>query len=198
MDKVRASYELETIEQLRVYADELRMRIVDQLALRAMTVTQLAELLGEAPNKLHYHVRELERVGLVKKVKTRDSDLVERAIAGFHIKGRLHASPEVKRAKRLRNLRLRCGQVIASRPPVHRLKVGTQIPGRGVTGRTFGQIVGSGFGQISRADVLLARELAYMRCNSYSRHLPGSFNSGSSVSHVELCYAAPGSLICGH
>ena len=37
-----------------------------------MTVTQLAEVLGIPPNKVHYHVRELERVGLVRLVETRE------------------------------------------------------------------------------------------------------------------------------
>lgn len=76
MDTLPESYELETIEQLRAAADELRVRIIEQLALRAMTVTQLAELLGEAPNKLYYHVRELERVGLLKKVETREKGAI--------------------------------------------------------------------------------------------------------------------------
>ena len=76
MEEILASYDLETVEQLRAIADELRMRIVDQLAHQAMTVTQLAEWLGEAPNKLHYHVRELERVGLVKKVETREKGAI--------------------------------------------------------------------------------------------------------------------------
>ncbi len=70
------TYELETIEQLRAVADELRVRIVEQLTFRAMTVTQLAELFSEAPNKLHYHVRELERVGLLKKVETREKGAI--------------------------------------------------------------------------------------------------------------------------
>lgn len=72
MDNILGKYDLQTIEQVRALADELRVRIVKQLALQAMTVTQLAELFGEAPNKLHYHVRELERVGLLKKVETRE------------------------------------------------------------------------------------------------------------------------------
>ena len=65
-------YELETLEQLRAIADELRVRIVEALSHRAMTVTQLGELLGQAPAKIHYHVRELERVGLVRLVATRE------------------------------------------------------------------------------------------------------------------------------
>ena len=76
MDTLLETYELETIEQLRAVADELRLRIVEQLAFQAMTVTQLAEVLGEAPNKLHYHVHELERVGLLKKVETREKGAI--------------------------------------------------------------------------------------------------------------------------
>lgn len=76
MDDILETYDLETIEQVRTVADELRMRIVKQLALQAMTVTQLAHLFGEAPNKLHYHIRELERVGLLKKVETREKGAI--------------------------------------------------------------------------------------------------------------------------
>ncbi len=79
------TYELETLEQLRAIADELRSRIAEALTHRAMTVTQLGELLGQAPAKIHYHVRELERVGLVRLVATREkSGILEkyyRAIA---------------------------------------------------------------------------------------------------------------------
>lgn len=79
------TYELETLEQLRAIADELRSRIAEALTHRAMTVTQLGDLLGQAPAKIHYHVRELERVGLVRLVATREkSGILEkyyRAIA---------------------------------------------------------------------------------------------------------------------
>lgn len=37
-----------------------------------MTVTQLGEDLGESPAKLHYHVRELERLGVIHLVETRE------------------------------------------------------------------------------------------------------------------------------
>lgn len=78
-------YELETLEQLRAIADELRSRISEALTHRAMTVTQLGEMLGQAPAKIHYHVRELERVRLIRLVATREkSGILEkyyRAIA---------------------------------------------------------------------------------------------------------------------
>jgi DNA-binding transcriptional ArsR family regulator len=65
-------YELETLEQLRAVADLLRQRIIDALVERPMTVTQLGELLGLPPARVHYHVRELERVGLLRLVETRE------------------------------------------------------------------------------------------------------------------------------
>ena len=84
-DDIPDVFELETLEQLRAIADELRTRIAEALTHRPMTVTQLGELLGQAPAKIHYHVRELERVGLVRLVATREkSGILEkyyRAIA---------------------------------------------------------------------------------------------------------------------
>ncbi len=65
-------FEIDSIEQLRAIADALRMRILDTLQEQPMTVTQLGEMLGMAPAKIHYHVRELEKVGLLKLVETRE------------------------------------------------------------------------------------------------------------------------------
>lgn len=65
-------YKLETIEQMRAIADELRQRIVRELLTEPRTVTQVADILRLAPAKVHYHVRELERVGLLKQVFTRE------------------------------------------------------------------------------------------------------------------------------
>src|SRR5260221_14087956 len=66
------NYEIETNEQLRAIADMRRARILELLRDQPMTVTQLGELMGEAPAKAHYHVRELERVGLLRLVQTRE------------------------------------------------------------------------------------------------------------------------------
>jgi DNA-binding transcriptional ArsR family regulator len=65
-------YEIESIEQLRAIADILRLRIIDLLRQQPMTVTQLGDILGMAAAKVHYHVRELERVGLLRLVETRE------------------------------------------------------------------------------------------------------------------------------
>lgn len=72
MDDIPEVYFLETIEQLRVLAQNLRLRILDPLIKRPMTAKQLAIELGEPPQKVHYHVRELEAVGLVRLVETRE------------------------------------------------------------------------------------------------------------------------------
>lgn len=72
MNEIPEIYYLENLEQLRAIADRFRCRIVETLAYEAMTAKQLANLLGEPPAKTHYHVRELERVGLVRLVETRE------------------------------------------------------------------------------------------------------------------------------
>lgn len=72
MEDLPESYSLETLEQLRAIADALRVRIMAQLSQQPMTVTQLAGVLGEVPAKLHYHVQQLEKVGLLKLVETRE------------------------------------------------------------------------------------------------------------------------------
>lgn len=71
-DDIPELYQIESIEQLRAISDRLRMRIAELLGRRAMTVAQLSDELGLAHAKVHYHVRELEQVGLVRLVATRE------------------------------------------------------------------------------------------------------------------------------
>jgi DNA-binding transcriptional ArsR family regulator len=72
VDEIPEAYNLESIEQVRAMADELRIRIVELLTQQPMTVTQLGEALGVATAKVHYHTRELERVGLLRLAFTRE------------------------------------------------------------------------------------------------------------------------------
>lgn len=69
---MKESYEIGTVEQLRAISDMLRLRIMALLEKQAMTATQLGEELGLATAKVHYHVRELEKVGLLQLVETRE------------------------------------------------------------------------------------------------------------------------------
>lgn len=72
MDDLPEVYSLETIEQVRALADELRLRIIDLVTRQPMTVKQVGTALKVSPGKIHYHVHELERVGLLKLVETRE------------------------------------------------------------------------------------------------------------------------------
>jgi DNA-binding Lrp family transcriptional regulator len=73
LEDIQETYQFETLDQLKVVAaDELRERIVSILVNEALTATQIAERLGQPANKIHYHVRELERVGLVRLVERRE------------------------------------------------------------------------------------------------------------------------------
>jgi DNA-binding transcriptional ArsR family regulator len=72
MDEIPAFYEAESLKQVRALADELRVRIFSLLAQEPMTVTQVGKALDIAPAKVHYHVRELLDVGLVRQVFTRE------------------------------------------------------------------------------------------------------------------------------
>jgi len=72
MDDLPEVYSIASLDQMRAIADDLRIRIFDRLTRHPMTVTQLGDALDVAPAKAHYHVRELERVALVKLVETRE------------------------------------------------------------------------------------------------------------------------------
>jgi len=72
VDELPETYDIENIEQMRALADELRLRIIELLVQEPKTATQIGDALDVAPAKAHYHVRELERVGLLKLVFTRE------------------------------------------------------------------------------------------------------------------------------
>lgn len=72
-DPVQApSLTLSDVRQVKVLADPLRIRILEQLSTER-TTKQVAELLGEKPTKLYHHVLALERVGLIRLARTRQN-----------------------------------------------------------------------------------------------------------------------------
>ena len=64
---------LTDLEQMKVLADPLRIRILESLAIDERTTKQVADLLGEKPTKLYHHVEALERVGLIRMTRTRQN-----------------------------------------------------------------------------------------------------------------------------
>ncbi len=67
------SLTLSDLDQVKVLADPLRIRILEQLCTEERTTKQVAKLLGEKPTKLYHHVDALERVGLIRLARTRQN-----------------------------------------------------------------------------------------------------------------------------
>jgi DNA-binding transcriptional ArsR family regulator len=66
------AYTLRDLDQIKVLADPLRIRILEAFC-EERTTKQVAELLGEKPTKLYHHVDTLERVGLIALSRTRQN-----------------------------------------------------------------------------------------------------------------------------
>jgi DNA-binding transcriptional ArsR family regulator len=66
------AYTLKDLDQIKVLADPLRIRILEAFC-QERTTKQVAVLLGEKPTKLYHHVGALERVGLIKLSRTRQN-----------------------------------------------------------------------------------------------------------------------------
>ncbi len=67
------SLTLSDLHQVKVLADPLRIRILEELCTAERTTKQVAQRLGEKPTKLYHHVEALERVGLIRLARTRQN-----------------------------------------------------------------------------------------------------------------------------
>ncbi|MEV7246476.1 helix-turn-helix domain-containing protein [Streptomyces sp. NPDC093248] len=70
-DDLPKAFHVTTDEQLRAVSNLTRHRIMAVLRFEPATITQIADRLGLAKGSSSYHVRLLERTGLVKVVRTR-------------------------------------------------------------------------------------------------------------------------------
>jgi DNA-binding transcriptional ArsR family regulator len=66
-------YTVSDLEQVKVMADPLRMRLLEHFCKKEMTTKQVAGELGEKPTRLYHHVDALERVGLIRLTRTRQN-----------------------------------------------------------------------------------------------------------------------------
>jgi DNA-binding transcriptional ArsR family regulator len=62
-----------SLDQLRTLAHPLRLRMLELFAEGPRTTKQVAQQLGEPPTKLYHHANALERVGLLRLLKTRQN-----------------------------------------------------------------------------------------------------------------------------
>ncbi|WP_221891216.1 ArsR family transcriptional regulator [Microbispora sp. KK1-11] len=70
-DDLPETFHVTTDEQLRAVSNLTRHRIMAMLRFEPATITQIAQRMGLAKGSSSYHVRLLERAGLVKVVGTR-------------------------------------------------------------------------------------------------------------------------------
>jgi DNA-binding transcriptional ArsR family regulator len=85
---------IDTLDALRAFSDPLKLQVIEALRPEPLTASQIARKLGDKANKIYYHVTELERVGLIIPVETRQKgNLIEKYYrpAGdfFHVDTRL-------------------------------------------------------------------------------------------------------------
>lgn len=69
-DELKLVHELRTVQELRALSDPLRVVVMRLLKEQERSVKELCDILGERSTRLYYHVRELERAGLVRLVRT--------------------------------------------------------------------------------------------------------------------------------
>ncbi|MFD2171958.1 ArsR/SmtB family transcription factor [Tumebacillus lipolyticus] len=65
-------YDVTSLDQMKALSNKVRVQILKQFEEEPRTSKQLADLLGLPASKVHYHVRELHKVGLLVLVETRE------------------------------------------------------------------------------------------------------------------------------
>lgn len=71
LDKTKT---LSSIEQIKAYADPYRMKIISEFyeLKKPATVKQIADKMDEVPAKIYYHVKKLEKAGILKLSHTEE------------------------------------------------------------------------------------------------------------------------------
>ncbi len=64
-------YVVSSLETLKVVSDPIRLRILETLVVKAMTVKEVAARLGLTATKLYYHINLMEEHGLIRVVSQR-------------------------------------------------------------------------------------------------------------------------------
>ena len=68
---MKSIYLLRNLEELKILANPLRLKILEAFGQKPMTTKQVASLLDENPTKLYHHVDALERIGLIRLIRTK-------------------------------------------------------------------------------------------------------------------------------
>jgi DNA-binding transcriptional ArsR family regulator len=124
--------ELTTPEQVKAVMHPLRQQILDQLDRGPATPSEVARALGLAASKVHYHVRILEKAGVVALVETRQvgSIMVTYfAPTAHHFELRLADQPG--RSRLAQSLPLLSAELKALLADLQRMAAESELPGQG-------------------------------------------------------------------
>ncbi len=108
----RHEFLVSTVAQMEALASPIRHQI--HLAMEMLgpcSVNELAERMGRVPETLYYHVRRLEKVGILVKVGTRDAGTREEAIYQLKAK-RLRVDPRQTSPRFLKAMAKGCGSLL--------------------------------------------------------------------------------------
>lgn len=93
---------LTTLEQIRVYSDPYRIEILFtfQKINRPATCKEIADSMGEVPAKVYYHIKKMEKAGMLNLVYTKNINGIiakyyEPAAENFEIKGSLKGKDSI-------------------------------------------------------------------------------------------------------
>lgn len=70
---MKTLYALRNLDQMRVLANPLRLRILEAFSQKAMTTKHLAKELGGKPTSFYHHVDALLQAGLIRLVRTQQN-----------------------------------------------------------------------------------------------------------------------------
>lgn len=74
MTSLKEVLKLTTFESVRAFSDPYRLRIISTIRdfKRPATVKEISDAMGETPAKVHYHVKKLEKAGILSLVATKE------------------------------------------------------------------------------------------------------------------------------
>jgi len=67
------TFVIDSVDQLKVFADPLRQRILQSFCCNPATTKQIATEMGEKSTRLYHHVHLLEEIGFIKIVDTKQN-----------------------------------------------------------------------------------------------------------------------------
>ncbi|QMS85283.1 ArsR/SmtB family transcription factor [Candidatus Xianfuyuplasma coldseepsis] len=97
---------LTTDQQLKIVYDPYRMRIIETYfkTQEPQTATQIADIIGEPPGKVHYHVNKLHEIDVLQIEKTKSINGIQAKYYGLKYEHIL-VDPELRKGQYFREIR---------------------------------------------------------------------------------------------